>query len=115
MRRLSAAERAAGHLTVASPQAEEADAKEATPSAVEDTPVAKRAATTAARPRRAAAAAAQRAIAATAVKRLRGRQMSGASITSVPGVKCSLYSHMFDNFLEELVSAVHTVIAHTSA
>ena len=85
MSRLYAAERAAGHLTVASPQAEEADEKEATPPAVEDTPVAKRTAATAARPKRAAAAAAQRAIAATAVKRPRGRHMSGASVASVPG------------------------------
>ena len=67
------------------PQAEEADEKEATPPAVEEMPVAKRAAATAARPKRAAAAAAQRAIAATAVKRPRGRHMSGASIASVPG------------------------------
>ena len=59
--------------------------REATPQAVENTPVQEHAAATAARPKRAAAAAAQRAIAATAVKKQRGRRISGASFASVPG------------------------------
>ena len=72
----------------------------ATPQAVEDTPVLERAAATAARPatarpKRAAAAAAQRAIAATAVKRQRGRRMSTASLASAPGIQdCELCWHL---------------------
>ena len=60
---------------------------EATPQEVEDTPGQEPVPATAARPKRAAAAAAQRAIAATAVKRQRGRHMSGASLASVPGAQ----------------------------
>ena len=93
-------------------EAEKGAETEATPEAVEDTPGPERAAGTAARPRRgmaaaaegspaprqapataarpkrAAAAAAQRAIAATAVKRQRGRQASTASLASLPGSDC---------------------------
>lgn len=65
--------------------AEEGPAKEATPQVVEESPVPEQPVGTAARPRRAAAAAAQRAIAATAVKRQRGKRLSGASLASLPG------------------------------
>ena len=65
--------------------AEEGPAKEATPQVVEESPVPEQPVATAARPRRAAAAAAQRAIAATAVKRQRGKRLSGASLASLPG------------------------------
>ena len=66
--------------------------KEVTPKVTEGTPLGERAVATAARPKRAAAAAAQRAIAATAVKRQRGRNISGASFASVPGDWHSLCS-----------------------
>ena len=56
--------------------------------AEEGSPAPRQAPATAARPKRAAAAAAQRAIAATAVKRQRGRPASTASLTSLPGSDC---------------------------
>ena len=56
--------------------------------AAEGSPAPRQAPATAARPHRAAAAAAQRAIAATAVKRQRGRQASTASLSSLPGSNC---------------------------
>jgi hypothetical protein len=74
-------------------QDEKAEERATTPQVEDEMPVAKRVAATAARPKRAAAAAAQRAIAATAVKRPRGRQMSGASIASMPGMKHKFSSH----------------------
>ena len=96
--------RAAAHA------AQKSQEREATPEEVEDTPVQERAVATAARPKRAAAAAAQRAIAATAVKRQRGRRISGASLASVPGAQLA-------HFIIRLVvnwSVCHTTKSHVT-
>ena len=94
---------------------------EATPQEVEDTPVQERAPATAARPKRAAAAAAQRAIAATAVKRQRGRLMSGASLASVPGAQAmcifiihGVLSARFDSLLTPKNGPGKSAAAHST-